>query len=87
MRSARLPVNLIGSPINCANRLIVSPITSQNTAQEDSGQWHALQERLEAAAAAREAAEGLAAQLCRCCGALEAELGAAVAERDSALAV
>jgi hypothetical protein len=67
--------------------LIVSPFTSQNTAQEASEQWHALQERLEAAAAAREAAEGLAVQLGRRCGALEAELGAAVAERDSALAV
>jgi hypothetical protein len=31
-RSARLPVNLIGSPINYANRLIGSPITSQSTA-------------------------------------------------------
>ena len=30
-RSARLPVNLIGSPINYANRLIGSPITSQST--------------------------------------------------------
>ena len=33
-RSARLPVNLIGSPINYANLLIVSPITSQSTARE-----------------------------------------------------
>ena len=32
LRSARLPVNLIGSPINYANRLIGSPITSQSTA-------------------------------------------------------
>ena len=32
LRSARLPVNLIGSPITHANRLIGSPITSQNTA-------------------------------------------------------
>ena len=32
VRSARLPVNLIGSPINYANRLIGSPITSQSTA-------------------------------------------------------
>jgi hypothetical protein len=31
LRSARLPVNLIGSPINYANRLIGSPITSQST--------------------------------------------------------
>ena len=31
LRSARLPVNLIGSPIDCANRLIGSPITSQST--------------------------------------------------------
>ena len=30
--SARLPVNLIGSPINYANRLIGPPITSQSTA-------------------------------------------------------
>jgi hypothetical protein len=29
--SVRFPVNLIGSPINCANRLIGSPITSQST--------------------------------------------------------
>ena len=29
LRSARLPVNLIGSPVNYANRLIGSPITSQ----------------------------------------------------------
>ena len=33
LRSARLPVNLIGSPINYANRLIGSPITSQSTAR------------------------------------------------------
>ena len=33
VRSARLPVNLIGSPINYANRLIGSPITSQSTGQ------------------------------------------------------
>ena len=33
MRSARLPVNLIGTPINYANRLIGSPITSQSTAR------------------------------------------------------
>ena len=33
LRSARLPVNLIGSPINCANRLMSSPITSQSTVQ------------------------------------------------------
>ena len=32
VRSARLPVNLIGSPINYANHLIGSPITSQSTA-------------------------------------------------------
>ena len=32
LRSARLPVNLIGSPIYYANRLIGSPITSQSTA-------------------------------------------------------
>ena len=32
MRSARLPVNSIGSPINYANRSIGSPITSQSTA-------------------------------------------------------
>jgi hypothetical protein len=31
LRSARLPVNLIGSPINYANRLISCPITSQST--------------------------------------------------------
>ena len=31
LRSARLPVNLIGSPINYANRLIGSPISSQST--------------------------------------------------------
>ena len=31
LRSARLPGNLIGSPINYANRLIGSPITSQST--------------------------------------------------------
>ena len=31
LRSARLPVNLIGSPISYANRLIDSPITSQST--------------------------------------------------------
>ena len=31
LRSARLPVNLIGSPISYANRLIGSPITSQST--------------------------------------------------------
>ena len=31
MRSARLPVNLIGSPINDANRLIGCSIASQNT--------------------------------------------------------
>ena len=28
LRSARLPVNLIGSPINYANRLIGSPVSS-----------------------------------------------------------
>ena len=33
LRSARLPVNLIGSPISYANRLIGSSITSQSTAQ------------------------------------------------------
>ena len=33
LRSARLPVNLIGSPINYANRLIGYPITSQSTAR------------------------------------------------------
>ena len=33
LRTARLPVNLIGSPISYANRLIGSPITSQSTAQ------------------------------------------------------
>jgi hypothetical protein len=33
LRSARLPVNLIGSPINYADRLIGCPITSQSTAQ------------------------------------------------------
>ena len=32
LRSARLPVNVIGSPINYANRLIGSPITSLSTA-------------------------------------------------------
>jgi hypothetical protein len=34
LRSARLPVSLIGSPINYANRLIGSPITQspQSTA-------------------------------------------------------
>ena len=32
LRSVRLPVNLIGSPINYANRMIGSPITSQSTA-------------------------------------------------------
>ncbi len=31
LRSARLPVNLIGYPINYVNRLIGSPITSQST--------------------------------------------------------
>ena len=31
LQSARLPVNLIGSPINYANRLIGSPINSQST--------------------------------------------------------
>ena len=31
LRSARLPANLIGSPISYANRLIGSPITSQST--------------------------------------------------------
>jgi hypothetical protein len=31
LRSARLPVNLIGSPVNYANRLIGSPINSQST--------------------------------------------------------
>jgi hypothetical protein len=31
LRSARSPVNLIGSPINYANRLIGSPVTSQST--------------------------------------------------------
>jgi hypothetical protein len=30
LRSAPLPVNLIGSPTNYANRLIGSPITSQS---------------------------------------------------------
>jgi hypothetical protein len=34
LRSARLPVNLISSPINYANRLIGSPITSQSTGHE-----------------------------------------------------
>ena len=34
MRSARLPVNLIGSPINYADRLIGSPITSQSTGRD-----------------------------------------------------
>ena len=37
MRSARLPVNLIGSPINYANHLIDSPITSQSTGRSLSG--------------------------------------------------
>jgi hypothetical protein len=32
LRSARVPVNLIGSPITYANRLISSPITSQSSA-------------------------------------------------------
>ena len=32
LRSARLPVTLIGSPINYANCLIGTPITSQSTA-------------------------------------------------------
>ena len=32
LRSARFPVNLIGSPINHANRLIGSSIISQSTA-------------------------------------------------------
>jgi hypothetical protein len=36
LRSARLPDNLIGSPINYANRLIGSPITSQSTGQEQA---------------------------------------------------
>ena len=31
LRSARLPVNLIGSPISYASRLIGSPITAQST--------------------------------------------------------
>ena len=31
LRSARLPVNLIGSPVNYANRLIGSPVNSQST--------------------------------------------------------
>ena len=31
LRSARLPVNLIGSPIDYANRLIGSPITTQSS--------------------------------------------------------
>ena len=31
LRSARLPVNLIGSSISYVNRLIGSPITSQST--------------------------------------------------------
>jgi syntaxin 5 len=35
LRSARLPVNLIGSPISYANRLIGSPITSQSTGHDD----------------------------------------------------
>jgi hypothetical protein len=34
LRSARLSVNLIGSPTNYANRLIGSPITSKSTVQE-----------------------------------------------------
>ena len=32
LRSARLPVILIGSPIDYANRLIGSPVNSQSTA-------------------------------------------------------
>ena len=31
LRSARFPFNMIGSPMNHANRLIGSPITSQST--------------------------------------------------------
>jgi hypothetical protein len=33
LRSARLHVDVTGSPINYANRLIGSPITSQSTGQ------------------------------------------------------
>jgi hypothetical protein len=33
LRSARLPLTLIGSPINYVNRLIGSPITSQSTVE------------------------------------------------------
>jgi hypothetical protein len=35
LRSARLTVNVIGSPINYANRSIGSPITSQSTDSTD----------------------------------------------------
>ena len=40
LRSARLPVNLIGSPINYANRLIGSPITSQSTVSTPPARIH-----------------------------------------------
>ena len=36
LQSARLPVNLIGSSINYANRLIGPPINSQSTGQHDT---------------------------------------------------
>ena len=39
LRSARLPVNLIGSPINYANRFIGSPITSQSTGGHAGRGW------------------------------------------------
>ena len=56
LRSARLPVNLIGSPINYTNRLIGSPITSQSTALTlssipggpDSPRWQAAHQQLRA---------------------------------------
>ena len=34
LRSARIPVNLTGSPISYANRLFGSPITSQSTVSQ-----------------------------------------------------
>ena len=37
LRSAHLPVNLIGAPINYANGLIGSPITSQSAVPAVSG--------------------------------------------------
>jgi hypothetical protein len=43
LRSARFPVNLIGAPINYANRLIGSPITSQSTGLGPSSQMYSPQ--------------------------------------------